>query len=361
MRSLSDTLERLARFRAHKTAPPGQPGRLQDLRDFGSNPGRLTGKVHVPSNRAERPALVVVLHGCTQTASGYDHSAGWSALADQHGFIVLLPEQTRENNGNLCFNWFVPGDIRRDQGEARSIRQMIDAVVSKYTVDPSRIFITGLSAGGAMANVMLSTYPEVFAAGAVIAGLPYGVASTVPAAFDRMRGHGLPEIKTLQSKLKAASPQNGPWPVVSVWHGSQDNTVAEINARAIVDQWRGVHGVGPRPDFHEPIGAHSKAVWKNPEGREVIEYFSISGMGHGTPIDASSEFENAAPYMLDIGISSTICSAKRWGLLRDDFEPARRASGPAPHREAPFAQGTRGADGIQQVIEDALRKAGLMR
>jgi poly(3-hydroxybutyrate) depolymerase len=129
MRSLSDTLERLARFRAHKTEPPGQPGRLQDLRDFGSNPGRLTGKVHVPSNRAEHPALVVVLHGCTQTASGYDHSAGWSALADQHGFIVLLPEQTRENNGNLCFNWFVPGDIRRDQGEARSIRQMIDAVV----------------------------------------------------------------------------------------------------------------------------------------------------------------------------------------------------------------------------------------
>lgn len=361
MRSLSDTLERLARFRAHKAEHASEPGRLQDVRDFGSNPGGLTGKVHVPSNLNEHPALVVVLHGCTQTASGYDHSAGWSALADQNGFVVLLPEQNRSNNGNLCFNWFVPGDIRRDQGEARSIRQMIDAVVSKHRVDTSRIFITGLSAGGAMANVMLSTYPEVFAAGAIIAGLPYGVASTVPEAFDRMRGHGLPQIKSLQSKLKAASPHDGPWPLVSVWHGNQDTTVAEANARAIIDQWRGVHGVGSRPDFHEPIGAHSKSVWKSAGGREVIEYYSITGMGHGTPIDASLASENAAPYMLDFGISSTICSAERWGLLREGFEPVQGESNPAPDRPAAFAQKAKGTDGIQQIIEDALRKAGLMR
>ena len=92
-------------------------------------------------------------------------------LADLHGFAVLFPEQQRANNANLCFNWFVPEDIRRDSGEALSIRQMIEAMVVAHGLDRSRIFVTGLSAGGAMASAMLATYPEIFAGGAIIAGL----------------------------------------------------------------------------------------------------------------------------------------------------------------------------------------------
>ena len=105
---------------------------------------------------------------------------------------MLFPEQQRANNANLCFNWFVPEDIRRDSGEALSIRQMIEATVVAHGIDRRRIFVTGLSAGGAMASVMLATYPEIFAGGAIIAGLPYGSAATIPEAFDRMRGHGGP-------------------------------------------------------------------------------------------------------------------------------------------------------------------------
>ena len=159
---------------------------------------------------ASRPvALVVILHGCTQTAAGYDAAAGWSKLADEFGFAVLFPEQTRQNNPNLCFNWFSDSDIQRDRGEVRSIREMIDEMVSSHGVDPTRVSVTGLSAGGAMANAMLTAYPEVFAGGAIIAGLPYGVASSIPQAFDRMRDHGLPSREQLQERLRSGSSHAG--------------------------------------------------------------------------------------------------------------------------------------------------------
>jgi poly(hydroxyalkanoate) depolymerase family esterase len=100
-----------------------------------------------------------VLHGCTQTAAGYDHHSGWSKLADDAGFALLFPEQQRANNPNLCFNWFLPQNTTRDSGEALSIRQMIETMVVASDLDRTRIFVNGLSAGGTMAAAMLATYP----------------------------------------------------------------------------------------------------------------------------------------------------------------------------------------------------------
>ncbi|CCV05639.1 putative Feruloyl esterase [Mesorhizobium metallidurans STM 2683] len=165
-------------------------------------------------------ALVVVLHGCTQNAAGYDHGSGWSQLAAEEGFAVLFPEQQRANNPNLCFNWFMPGEVKRDSGEAHSVRQMIEVAIVVHGLDRERIFITGLSAGGAMANVMLAAYPEVFGGGAIIAGLAYGSASTIPEAFDRMRGYSSPSKQELQRRLREASPHKGVWPKISIWQGS---------------------------------------------------------------------------------------------------------------------------------------------
>lgn len=141
---ISDTLERLARMRTVK-AGDHTTSILRKLDHFGDNPGALAAWQYAPAQLPSSPALVVVLHGCTQTAAGYDAGSGWSALAEDYGFVVLFPEQVRQNNANLCFNWFDIADTRRDQGEAMSIRQMIAAMVAKYDVDEQRIYITGLS------------------------------------------------------------------------------------------------------------------------------------------------------------------------------------------------------------------------
>ena len=360
MRSLSDTLERLARLRSIKPAAPAG-SILRTLDHFGDNPGALAAWQHVPKQLPAAPPLVVVLHGCTQTAAGYDAGSGWSALAEDYGFVVLFPEQNRQNNANLCFNWFSVADTKRDQGEAMSIRQMIASVVAEHRIDERRIYITGLSAGGAMANAMLACYPEVFAGGAIIAGLPYAAASTVPQAFDRMRGQGLPGTGSLQASLRAASRHKGTWPTISVWQGTGDNTVVPENAAAIIAQWRGVHAVPEQPSQVETLDRHLRSVWRDDRGMEAIELYKISGMGHGTPIDTSSGYGRAAPFMLDVGISSTVQIARTWGLAASFERRDHPHTSPSAERTVTQQPPSGGGNSIQSIIENALRSAGLMK
>jgi poly(hydroxyalkanoate) depolymerase family esterase len=387
MRSLSDTISRLAAFRATPriNASNSGSGRLTELLDFGSNPGALRGKAYIPEDLPLNAPLVVVLHGCTQTAAGYDGGSGWSRLADRYNVALLYPEQQRSNNANLCFNWFVPQDIRRDAGEALSIRQMIQTLVLRHGIDQGRIFVTGLSAGGAMTSVMLATYPDVFAGGAIIAGLPYGCASSIPEAFERMRGHGFPTPEKLQSLIRSASTHAGPWPTISIWQGTADHTVVPSNMATIFAQWRGVHQLAEMPTRSDLIDGFPHRVWCNANGRMLIEDYSITGMGHGTPIATRppNNYGAAAPFMLDVGISSTFHIARSWGLVRpaEDVEkvvlPHTYNSHPAKvdhmpeveanpdasrrHSDAPPTPSAHAATGVRKVIEDALRAAGLMR
>ena len=361
MRRLSDTITRLSALtdRMPGLVPLESGGHLRELVGFGTNPGALRGWSYVPDGLPADAGLVVVLHGCTQTAAGYDRGAGWSQLAERHGFALLFAEQQRSNNPNLCFNWYSPADTRRDGGEAQSIRQMIGAVVTANTIDPARVFITGLSAGGAMASVMLATYPELFAGGAIIAGLPFGCATTVPEAFDRMRGHGLPGEATLAAKLRQASEHNGRWPSIAVWHGTADRTVDVLNADAIISQWRAVHGVGATPDRVDTVDGHPHRAWLDAAGHTVIEEYRIAGMGHGTPLDTSDRGCGAvAPFMLEVGISSSVRSAQSWGLV-----PAAGPSVGLPRPERRSVEPSRGQatrTGVDKVIESALRSAGLL-
>ena len=350
MRPLSDTLSRLAAFRHARDNAEAPAADLVELTAFGSNPGALRAWTHVPAALPPKAPLVVVLHGCTQNAAGYDNHSGWSQLAEAAGFALLYPEQQRTNNGQLCFNWFQPEDTRRGTGEAASIRQMIERMVRDRGLDRRRIFVTGLSAGGAMASSMLAAYPEVFAGGAIIAGLPHGVATTVPQAFDRMRGHGMPAPAQLEALVRGASDHEGPWPSISIWQGGADATVVPANAEAILDQWRGLHQLGARPTRVEPIGGASRAVWCDRDGRAVIERYDIPGMGHGTPLDSAEPGETPGPFMLDVGISSTRRIAHFWGLA-----PAALHRKPRPEAAA------EPAGGILHTIENALRQAGLMR
>ena len=244
MRRLGKTVARLTALnRAMRLTPANDDGRLGELRGFGSNPGKLDARTYIPAGLPVNAPLVVVLHGCTQNASVYDQGSGWSRLADREGFALLFPEQRRANNGNLCFNWYVPADARRNRGEALSISQMIRHMTAEHKLDPARVFVTGLSAGGAMTSVMLATYPELFAGGAIIAGLPFASANNLPEALERMRGHGSPPRGELAERAEDAADHRKHRPTLSVWHGTRDTIVDPANAGAIVDQWRDLHGL----------------------------------------------------------------------------------------------------------------------
>lgn len=343
--------------------------RLSDLDGTVSNPGNLRGRCYVPEGLEPGAGLVVVLHGCTQDASVYDHGAGWSTLADRHGFALLLPEQQRANNPMLCFNWFEPGDTARGKGEAASIAAMVEAMVETHGLDRARIYVTGLSAGGAMTSVMLAAYPDLFAAGAIIAGVPYGCAGGVNEAFECMAGRSRTDGAALGRAVRRASRHEGPWPRVQVWHGGADTTVVPANAEAIVAQWTEVHGVPAAPDREDRIERFPRRAWLGADGAPLIEHIHVTAMGHGVPL-ASGGGEEAlgAPgaHMLDVGLSSTQRIAEFFGIAggeRRRVAMARRdAKEEAPRRAAaPRPEPARAATGPQAVIEKALRAAGLMR
>jgi poly(hydroxyalkanoate) depolymerase family esterase len=348
-------------------APRGATrARLSDLAALADNPGNLRGRCYVPDGLEGPAPLVVVLHGCTQDASVYDHGSGWSTLADRHGFALLFPEQQRANNSMLCFNWFDAGDTKRGHGEAASIANMIEAMREAHEIDPTRIFVTGLSAGGAMASVMLATYPETLAAGAILAGVAYGCADSVGEAFECMAGRAVSGAVELAGNVRSASRHEGPWPRVQVWQGSADHTVVPSNADAIVLQWTGLHGLGPQPDRVDEVEGYPRRAWLGASGEAVVEHYSITGMAHGVPLSSGEDaLGEAGAHMLDVGLSSTQRIAEFFGIAPEEAaaaaaksrvgrepEPAQR-----PRREPPPEP----VSGPQAVIEKALRAAGLMR
>ena len=381
MPGLGDNIAHLIRNRrlreAAMDAAPGAAAALTEVHGFGGNPGELRMLTYVPAGLAPGAPLVVVLHGCTQTAAGYDAGAGWSRLAERHGFALLLPEQVRGNNPNLCFNWFQPADTARTGGEAESIRQMVAHAVQAHRLDPARVFVTGLSAGGAMAAVMLAAYPELFAAGAIIAGLPYGAAHSMPEAFEAMGGRRLHTPREWGNMVRQASPHAGPWPRIQIWQGGADTTVRPGNAVELAKQWADVHGLSSSPTVTGTMDGAAHQVWRDAGGRVVLECFMVPGMQHGTPLDLGAadldqSMGAAGPYMLDAGISSTWHMARSWGLLtaaaeaRTTPQPeARPASGLAgrlsavlPEFEVPAAARV---GGVAAVIDKALRSAGLIK
>ena len=294
-------------------AAPAEDSRLVEYDGFGDNPGRLRMRAYLPHAISGRP-LVVLLHGCGQDAVGFARDSGWIDIADRLRFPLILPEQAEANNAARCFQWFQPSDTARDAGEAGSIAEMTRAAISRFDSDPKRVFVVGLSAGAAMAAALLAAYPDLFAAGASVAGLPVGAARSGMQAILRMASAGpdqSPEAWAAQVRAAAPHDFTGPWPRLSVWQGQADMTVAPENGTLLATQWRALHGLDVASVAETTRNGMQHFVW--PRGRRPqVELWSLPDLPHaypaGTRVIASGRFVEQAP------IDATIEIARFFGL-----------------------------------------------
>jgi len=300
---------------------------LQPVTGFGSNPGNLDMYSYRPDGLPPGAPLVVALHGCTQDAATFHSHSGWRQYADQWGFAIVYPQQRATNQGASCFRWYEAAHTRRDAGEALSIRQMVSYAVTHYGSDPHRVFITGLSAGGAMAAAMLATYPDVFAAGSVVAGLPYRCAPPETTVMCQFVGVQRTPQQWGDLVRNAYPGYQGPRPKVAIWHGTSDFTVTSINATELMKQWTNVLGISQTPSETRSLPADTTL---DIYGADQVRRYLISGMGHGQPVDpgsATDQCGTAGAYFLD-----RLCAAYHdavWFGLADDGGPPPTAT-PTP-------------------------------
>jgi poly(hydroxyalkanoate) depolymerase family esterase len=269
--------------------PIATTSRLTEIPDFGSNPGRLSMFIHAPPEPPGPGApLVVLLHGCGQTAELFARDTGWLALANRLGFPLVLPEQSGENNHGRCFNWFRPAHVRRGLGEAGSIRQMVAASIERFGSDPARIYLAGLSAGAAMTAALLAAYPDIFAAGAAVAGLPVGAASGTSEALIRMAEAGPARTTAAWAdQVRHAAPAGyvGPWPRLSIWHGDADRVVDPGNSRLLAEQWSALHGLDHGKPAADALDRR-REIWGQ-QKQPAVELWTMPGLAHIWPSGAT--------------------------------------------------------------------------
>jgi poly(3-hydroxybutyrate) depolymerase len=314
---------------------------LELVSSFGENPGDLMMYVHRPSDFREALPLVVALHGCTQTATDFDDEPGLIALAEGIPFLLLLPEQRAENMPRRCFRWYDTHDNQPGLGESASILAMVDAAIEAEGVDPGRVYILGHSAGGAMTAVMLANYPNRFAGGAVIAGLPVGcnrpsgafdlvwnslqVKSIAPDGADASYACGIggfdltdrDGVEWAGYVTDSAETVPKSWPLLSLWQGTADTIVNPDNLRELTEQWTTVQDIGPVADEREVIGNAIREVYRDTAGIARIETWSLDGFDHAMPIDTAGD-RAACGRAADYVTPTDLCAVRRiadfWNL-----------------------------------------------
>jgi len=238
-------------------------------RSYANQAGSRAYKLYVPSGyRGQALPLVVMLHGCTQSPDDFAAGTRMNLVAEEHACFVAYPAQAASANHGKCWNWFKPGDQRRDQGEPSIIAGITRQIMREYAIDPQRVYVAGLSAGGAAAAVMGATYPDLFTCVGVHSGLACGAARDMPSAFAAM-GNGSP-----------GEAHQTPVPTI-VFHGDGDKTVHPVNGEHVVAQSRGKGGQVTIDHGQSPSGvAYTRTTERNGDGRPVIEHWVIHGSGH---------------------------------------------------------------------------------
>lgn len=250
---------------------------------FTNAAGTRAYKLYVPSGAGGRALpLLVMLHGCTQSADDLAAGTRMNELAESGSFFVVYPEQSGSANGQRCWNWFNTDDQRRERGEPSIIAGITHQVVATQQIDPRRVYVAGMSAGGAMAAVMGAAYPDLYAAVGVHSGLAYGAAHDMPSAFMAMK-QGAPD--PAQGKTRAAQAAGAvdlarPVPTI-VFHGDRDGTVHPRNGEQVLHQW--ADGAGRATVRRGQVSggrAYTRSAYHDAEGRPVAERWIVHGAGH---------------------------------------------------------------------------------
>jgi len=267
------------------------PGTFETCQ-FSNAAGTRAYKLYVPASPSAAPRPVfVMLHGCTQSADDFATGTQMNRLADEHGFLVVYPEQPAHANMSKCWNWFQPQDQLRDSGEPSLIAGIVREVASSHGGDLRRVFVAGLSAGAAMAVVLGETYPDLFAGVGVHSGLPYGSAHDVPSAMAAMKGRrsGLPGLQVTPDIAARPSKKAVHAVPTIVFHGDRDHTVQQTNAKQVVQQAKDAYSVehgaaGLTADTQRATAtggrSYSRTVHADSTGRAHIEAWTIHGAGH---------------------------------------------------------------------------------
>ncbi len=247
-------------------------------RSFACAAGSRSYKLYIPRHpKKSGRALLVMLHGGTQDGADFAAGTRMNALAEEHGFIVAYPSQSNAANQSLCWNWFTPENQRRGKGEPAIIAGITGEIVASYDVDPDRVFVAGLSAGGAMAVVMAATYPDIYAAIGVHSGLPYRSATDLPSAFAAMRGHAGPRGRVSR---KSRAPATKPRPRTIVFHGDADTIVHPSNSERIAEAHRLGEKIERSEIRHSAERRSTRTVARDKTGVAVLEQWLIHGAGH---------------------------------------------------------------------------------
>ncbi|MFG1866877.1 extracellular catalytic domain type 1 short-chain-length polyhydroxyalkanoate depolymerase [Micromonospora arborensis] len=263
---------------------------LTQVTNFGTNPTNLQMHLYVPDRVATRPAILLALHYCTGTGPAFHSGTQYASLADRYGFIVIYPSATRSSK---CWDVYSPQALRRGGGsDPVGLMSMVEYVRQRYSADPARIFATGTSSGAMMTNVMLGDYPDVFAAGASFAGVPFGCFATGGSSEWNSECANGQLIKTPQQwgdLVRGAYPgYSGQRPRMQIWHGTNDETLRYPNFGEQVKQWTNVHGLSQTPTYTDsPQSGYTRTRYGSSGPMAPVEAISMQGVTHNLPVDAA--------------------------------------------------------------------------
>ncbi len=313
-------------FKFHFSVFGQQLKTLEQIENFGNNPGNLKMFVHNNGQNHDTilKPLVIVLHGCGQSAGDVSKLTGWNKLADLNNFIILYPQQKIVNNPDLCFNWFNNSDINKGQGEDESIYQMICFMRTHFQIDSSRIFITGLSAGAAMGVVMMATHPESFKCGAVFAGGAYKMATNQIAALKSMAGKKyLSKADLIKNVVEQNLDYKGKYPMLIIYQGLNDPIVNHKNSTFLINQWTGINNCDTIPDKIENsymnIQDIKRSEYTDSIGRTVIIFYEINNLGHRLmvkPGNHDNEGGETGIFGVNKNFHSTYQTAIEFGIIK---------------------------------------------